>query len=921
MRVKNHSLSYLLALSLSLTCLPDLAPVLAQTKIASAVTALEKVRTIEGITEYKLPNGMKVLLFPDSSKPTVTVNVTYLVGSRMESYGETGMAHLLEHLMFKGTPTFPNVPKVMQERGADFNATTWYDRTTYYETMPASDANLEFGLKLEADRMVNSFIQKSDLDSEMTVVRNEFEAGENNPSSILEERVFSTAYLWHNYGRSTIGARSDIENVPISRLQNFYRKYYQPDNAILVVAGNFDATKVQDLIQKYFGTLPKPTRVIENPYTEEPAQDGEREVSLRRVGQVQVLGMLYHLPQGASPDAATSQVLDHILTNSPSGRLYTALVKAQQATRISGNTYLLHDPGAYYFSAEVPKDKSLAEVKKIADTVIQAIAAKGVTEEEMKRAKLALGNADTDLFNNSQELALQLAEWTAMGDWRLFFINRDRVQKVTAADVQKLAQTYFTPVNRTLGFYYPTEKPERVAIATVADVTKVADSYVPSKDVKSGEVFDISAENLLKRSQRSKLPNGLVVTLIPKANRGETVVVDMDIYLGTADTLASKKGVNALVAAMLNRGTTKLTRQQLADQLNALNAKVSISGSANGNSSSVSIETTRPNLEATLKLVNTMLREPAFDSQEFAQIKQQSLTALDAQRTEPAARSADALAVALYQPSSLFYAGTLDERIARLKGLTLDNVKAFYKTFYGAAVGEVTVVGDFDPKVVAETLTATVGKWIASTPAQYIALSTKDLKPVAAAKSDVINIPDKPNAVFRAALPVVIKETDPQYTALEAGVYIFGGGALSSRFADRVRQKEGYSYGAGSALRTSTNSEVSTFGSYAISNNENAPKVEKAFLEELNLLISKGITPEELKRTQEALIQETKVALADDGTLASTANDLVLKGKTFQELADEEQRIRALTVDSVNAALRQYINPAMIRIVKAGDLK
>ena len=239
-----------------------------QTAQATAAVALpkgvERVTSVEGITEYRLAsNGLKVLLFPDPTKETITVNVTYLVGSAHENYGETGMAHLLEHLVFKGTPRHPNIPQELTAHGSRPNGTTWTDRTNYFETFAATDENLQWALDLEADRMVNSFIAKKDLDSEMTVVRNEFELGENDPFSVLLERTMSSAYLWHNYGKTTIGARSDIENVPIDRLQAFYKRYYQPDNAVLLVAGRFDEPKTLALIDKHFSSIAKPTRTLE----------------------------------------------------------------------------------------------------------------------------------------------------------------------------------------------------------------------------------------------------------------------------------------------------------------------------------------------------------------------------------------------------------------------------------------------------------------------------------------------------------------------------------------------------------------------------------------------------------------------------------------------------------------------------------
>src|SRR6516165_4494189 len=272
------------------------------------------VAAIEGVTEYRLANGARVLLFPEASRPTVTVNLTVLVGSRHEGYGETGMAHLLEHMVFKGTPTFPDVPKALRDHGANFNGTTWVDRTNYFETLPASDENLEFAIKLEADRMVNSYVKREDLASEMTVVRNEFEAGENSPQRILMQRMTGAAYEWHNYGKSTIGNRSDIERVPIDKLQGFYKKYYQPDNAMVIVAGKFDEKKALEYINKYFGSIKKPSRELDTTYTEEPAQDGERNVTLRRVGTVGAVGAVYHIPSGSHEDFPAIEVLATMLS-------------------------------------------------------------------------------------------------------------------------------------------------------------------------------------------------------------------------------------------------------------------------------------------------------------------------------------------------------------------------------------------------------------------------------------------------------------------------------------------------------------------------------------------------------------------------------------------------------------------------------
>ena len=319
------------ALFLTLTA-PLTAPALAAEKAAkpaaSAATlpAPQKITSVEGITEYRLANGLTVLLFPDGSKPTITVNITYLVGSRHEGYGESGMAHLLEHMVFKGTPRHPNIPQELTARGARPNGTTWYDRTNYFETFAATDDNLRWALYLEADRMINSFIKEEDLKSEFSVVRNEFESGENNPSRVLLQRVMSTAYLWHNYGKTTIGSREDIERVPVANLRAFYRNYYQPDNAVLTVTGKIDEAKTLAWVNEFFGPIPRPQRILQPTYTVEPTQDGERHAVLRRVGDLQVTAAGYHIPAGAHPDFVAVEVLAEVLTNEPSGRLYKALV-------------------------------------------------------------------------------------------------------------------------------------------------------------------------------------------------------------------------------------------------------------------------------------------------------------------------------------------------------------------------------------------------------------------------------------------------------------------------------------------------------------------------------------------------------------------------------------------------------------------
>ncbi len=420
------------------------------------------ITEVEGISEYRLSNGVQALLFPDDSKPKFTVNMTVLVGSRHEGYGETGMAHLLEHMLFKGTPTHNDIPALLKDRGVlNLNGTTWLDRTNYFETLPSNDDNLEFAIKMEADRLLNSTIKGEDLLSEMTVVRNEFEMGENSPASILMQRLMATAYEWHNYGKTTIGNRSDIERVPLDNLRRFYTKYYQPDNIMVVVAGKFDQAEALELLEKYFGSLKVPDRELPKTYMEEPVQDGERVVVLRRVGDVQMAGVGYHIPAAADPDFVVCEVLGQILGLEPGGLLYKNLVEPGLASSVSTFNIPGHDPGMLLAFCEVSKEKDLEAAKNRMLETIESIGTNGVAEEDVKRAVQRLLKEREQTFANTESMAIELSEWRAYGDWRLFFIHRDRLEKVTAADVQRVAQTWCLPSNRTVGLFIPTPEPVR----------------------------------------------------------------------------------------------------------------------------------------------------------------------------------------------------------------------------------------------------------------------------------------------------------------------------------------------------------------------------------------------------------------------------------------------------------------------------
>jgi zinc protease len=882
--------------------------------IAAQAQNPERITSVEGITEYRLSNGLRVLLFPDTTKQTITVNITYLVGSRHENYGETGMAHLLEHLVFKGTPKHPNIPQELTERGTRPNGSTWLDRTNYFETFASTEENLRWALDLEADRMINSFIAKKDLDSEFSVVRNEYESGENNPFGVLIKRMMETSFGWHNYGKSTIGERSDIENVNIERLKAFYKLYYQPDNAVLMIAGKFDEAKALELVKQYFGPIPKPARELPKLYTAEPTQDGERAVTVRRVGDIQSVGLVYHIPAGAHPDFTALQALGVILADTPSGRLHKALVETKKAVFVANFQFQTYDPGASLFYTVVPKDASVEEARNVTLQTIDDLAKNPPTAEEVERARQKLLKDIEMELNDSENIGLTMSEYIAMGDWRLYYLRRDRIKKVTPEDVKRVAAAYFKPSNRTVGLFIPTPTPDRAEIPSRPDVGAMLRDYKGEAAVAMGEEFDPSPANIDARTARSAAA-GLKLALLPKKTRGGKVNARLILRLGNEKDLTNRADAGSFAGGMLMRGTSKRTRQQIQDELDKLKARASVFGGAT--QASAFIETTRENLPAVMRLVAEILREPSFPANEFEQLKQNQLTGIENQRSEPAAIAFNAFSRHMnpYPKGHINYVKTIDELIADLKAVTLDDVKKFYSDFYGADHGELAVVGDFDEKEIAKLAGELFGGWKSSRPFARIPQDYQSVEPI----NKSFETPDKANAFFLAGVNLSLRDDDPDYPALVLANYMLGGGFLNSRLATRIRQKDGLSYGVGSTLGASPHDKRGSFVTNAIYAPQNAAKLEAAFKEELARALKDGFTAEEVNKAKSGWLDSRKVSRAQDNELANALSSGLYLNRTLSWDAEMEKKVEALTPEQILAAMRKHIDPAKITIIKAGD--
>ena len=421
-----------------------------------------KITEYEGISEYKLDaNDLKILLSPQRAAPVVALMVVYRVGSRNEAVGHTGATHLLEHMLFKGTPTYnkkngTQIAAVLQKHGAIFNADTWLDRTRYYEMLPSDQ--MELAMHLEADRMRNSLIADEDRQLEMTVVRNELERGENDPGRILEERIWAMAFREHPYHHPTIGWRSDVEGIPTWRLKEFYDTYYHPNNATLIVVGDFELEEALNLTARHFGSIPSSPHPIPPMYTVEPPQQGEVRFVLRRAGQLGLVEMAWHIPEATHPDSAALTVLDHVLSAGVTSRLYQALIETQLAVDVGAQAYQFIDPGLFTVDLTLSPGVRHEEAERAILEVIDQLKREPLSDKELQKAKNIITTQMIYLRDSPFGVVSVLGESEAVADWKLYVDLPRMVAQVTPEEVQRVANAYFYDDNRTVGYFIPKEE-------------------------------------------------------------------------------------------------------------------------------------------------------------------------------------------------------------------------------------------------------------------------------------------------------------------------------------------------------------------------------------------------------------------------------------------------------------------------------
>jgi zinc protease len=883
-----------------------------------------------------------------------TFLVLYRVGSRNEAVGHTGATHLLEHMLFKGTPTFnkakgTQVAATLQRVGADFNATTWYDRTNYFETVP-SDA-LELAVHLEADRMRNSFIADEDRRSEMTVVRNELERGQNEPMLVLDEAVYAAAFREHPYHHPTIGWRADVENVPTARLKEFYDTFYHPNNATAVVVGDIEEGDALALVAKHFGPLPASGEPIPEVYTDEPRQEGERRLIVRRAGELPLVQVAFRTPAALGQDRVLSNaelaaraaappdgndiyplaVLACALTNGVTSRLYQALVESELAVSVDARVDQFRDPGLFNVYATAAPGVEAARVEEVIHREL-ARAAEDLGEDEVEKAKRQIAARVAYERDGTHNVAMHMSEAESVADWRFYKDYPRNVARVSLEDVRQVAATYFREETRTVGHFIPknggpngggdsnVSKTKLVKHAATPhgykfhhDPHSQQEALVEGASRGAGALSGRDGTGLSSRIVREELETGAVLLLVENPTT-PTVALRGSLRAGSHFEPKEKPGLARLTAEMLKRGTRRRAKLELAGALESVGADVNFDADVFAvQLRARSLAADFPALVATLA---EMLREPSFPAEELEKLKQQTVAAVREKQSDTGWRAYERLTQALFDEEHPFYTHAGERLVESISSITVEDVRGFYEKFYGGRTLILSAAGGFKADEAARVLREAFEGFGGP---EHAEVEVIDPEPPASARREVVFVRDKANVDVLLGTAAPLRRDASDYYAAMLANRALGESTLSSRLGLRVRDAEGLTYGIASRFRAPSLAA----GPWYIAVSVNPGNVGRAIESALGVLqeyVEQGIRPEELEDEKSSAVGSFKVSLSTNAGLAAALWNAEFYRLGLDYVERYPELVRAVTVEEANAAIRKYFRPERLTVVVAGDI-
>jgi len=873
--------------------------------------AFETVATGNGLEELRLAsNGLRVLLLPDPGVPVVAACVVYHVGSRNEAVGHTGATHLLEHLLFKGSRKFNPadgrpVARTLERVGAAFNATTWFDRTNYYETLPVE--HLELALELEADRMRHALLRPEDLASEMTVVRNEFERGENDPFDVLLKQSFAEAFREHPYHHPTIGWRDDIENASIERLRHFYDTFYYPNNASLVLVGAFERAEALALVERHYGPLPASPSPIPSVITQEPAQEGERRFVVRRAAEVGWVVTSWRTPAAAHPDTHALAVLSDALTGGVTSRLHQSLVESGRCLNVQSISWQLRDPGLFQVFTVLNQVSSHQEIEAVIREELATVARDGLAAEELERARMQVEAQVAFHRDSPGQVAAAITEAVAAADWGFYLDYLDRIRAVSLDDVKRVASTYFVDDAISVGYFVPRGNGGN---GKGSGARPAAARLLPKPCRFRAE--------LAPQVDEAALPGGARLLLLPR-HHNPTVHLYGSLLAGHALVEQARWTAASVLPEMLERGTARFDRMAMARTLEDRGIELAVSGeSFNPLEVFCTGRCLARHTDLMLDLLAEMLRRPTFPPDELEKVRILRLGELSQAQEDTFLRGYEVFSRLIYPPGHPHHRRPFDERRAGLESLTRDDLVATHAELYGPASLVLAMVGDFDPGAVTARLRGVLEGWCAGVahPPDVARLGPADCSGGEGRES----MPDKPNLDVILGHGGGLRRLDDDFLAAVLGNSVLGHSTLSSRLGRRLRDREGLTYGVISRFFGASLVD----GPWAVTFSVAPANLERALAavrEEIARLLGEGPDEAELADERAAMAGSYRVALATPGGIARELARVTRHGLPPAEVDRLPEAVLATPMAAVRDALRRHIDPSRLSLAVAGELE
>ncbi|AFZ59807.1 insulinase family protein [Anabaena cylindrica FACHB-243] len=880
-----------------------------------AVTPVSALSFTQGVQKTVLENGLTVLTKEVHTAPVVSVQVWYKVGSRNEGNGESGISHQLEHLMFKGTTDRPvQFGRLFSALGSQFNAFTSFDETAYFGTVQRD--KLEALLTLESDRMKNALIGSEELTSEKRVVISELQGYENSPEYRLDREVRKAAFPNRAYGLSVGGTKADVEKFTVDQVRNYYQTYYSPDNATLVVTGDFTTAPTLKSIKATFGKLPKgeKTTLKVSPAVTAVNAVQKTPIVLKQPGSAALLQAVYPLPDIKHPDVPAIDVMDAILTGGRSSRLYQALIESGLASSVSGYAAELIEPGWYDISATAAPGQELSKITAELQASLTKLQQQPVTAEELNRAKTQL---QASYILNNQDISSQASQLAynqvIAGDYHYIEKYLSAIAQVTPQDVQRVAQKYLNPAKQTIGYFEPTQADGQPGTSS-GGAGRTTENFSPGQPVDPAELAkylppSTSATNTNQQSlpQNFTLANGLKVLLL-KDSSLPTINISGQINAGNEFDGNQKAGLANLTATNLMNGTKTKNALTLAQSLEDRGA--SLSFRANREGLSINGQGLSANLPILVETLADVVQNANFPSDQLELSRQRELISLKVQLDDPRTLGRRVFQQAIYPENHPFHSFPTVES---LENITRDDVVSFYQTHYRPDATTLTLVGDFEPMQVKSLLNKAFEQWQPQGKPPVINFnSVKSLS-----KTQLLNpvIPGKSEAVTYLGYNG-ISRTDPRYYAALILNQILGGDTLSSRLGTEVRDRLGLTYGIYSGFAAGINP-----GPFLISMQTAPSDTQKAIASTIALLKqlrNQGITEAEFNTAKRSLTNSYPVDLANPSEMASIILNNAVSGLSTAEIREFPQRIQAVTMNQVQKAIEELIQPENLVIVTAG---